>query len=269
MRPVEAFVCEEMGNAELVELLRGAGAEILPVTAEVYEKLCFGERDEAGVVVVAQTPRRGVADLKLPAGLLENGPLVAVIEGVEKPGNVGAILRSADAAGVDAVVVADGGTDLFNPNTIRASLGTVYRANVVEATTAATIAWLRTNGLRFVVARPDAKLDYTAVDFAGAWRLFWGARRWGSPMLGEGRGSRRCGCRCAGSRIASMCRRRRRCCFMRRYARGARFRCLRGGNRQSGESALPRTSATVCYSTLRLRRRIATAPEAAMPTSRD
>ncbi len=123
IRPVEAFVCEGRRDGELVESLWRAGAEIFPVTAEVYEKLRFGERDEVGVVVVAETPERGLDDLQLPAE-----PLVAVVEGVEKPGNLGAILRSADAAGVDAVIVADGATDLFNPNTIRTSLGTVFRA---------------------------------------------------------------------------------------------------------------------------------------------
>ena len=66
-----------------------------------------------------------MSDLQLPAE-----PLVAVLEGIEKPGNLGAILRSADAAGVDAVIVADGRTDLYNPNTIRASLGTVFREHV-------------------------------------------------------------------------------------------------------------------------------------------
>jgi TrmH family RNA methyltransferase len=173
IRPVEAFVCEE-GGGELVESLRRAGAEILPVTAEVYEKLCFGERDEAGVVVVAETPERGLHDLQLTAT-----PLVAVVEGVEKPGNLGAILRSADAAGVDAVIVADGASDLFNPNTIRASLGTLFRANVVEATAAETIAWLRARGLRIVVARPDAELPYTAVDLRGGVAIVLGSEAHG------------------------------------------------------------------------------------------
>jgi RNA methyltransferase, TrmH family len=164
IRPVEAFVEEggrrkaEGGGAELVTALQRAGAEILPVTEEVFEKLCFGERDDVGVVVVAETPERRLDSLQLPAA-----PLVAVVEGIEKPGNLGAILRSADAAGVDAVIVADGATDLFNPNTIRASLGTVFRANVVEARAAETIAWLTARGLRIVAARPGAELLYTDV----------------------------------------------------------------------------------------------------------
>jgi TrmH family RNA methyltransferase len=86
------------------------------------------------------------------------------LEGVEKPGNVGAILRSADAAGVDAVIIADGGTDLYNPNTIRASLGTVFRQNICEASSADAIEWLGSKGLAIIAARPDATTLYTAAN---------------------------------------------------------------------------------------------------------
>lgn len=169
VRPLEAFVCESGEKRVLTPL---AEAEILQVTAEVFEKLCFGEREQAGVVVVAETPRRGLAEL---AGQLPSEPLLAVIEGVEKPGNVGAILRSADAAGVDGVIVADGATDLFNPNTIRASLGTVYKTNVVEATAAETVAWLRERGVRAVAARPEATVDYTSADLRGGVAIVLGS----------------------------------------------------------------------------------------------
>ncbi|MGE3243851.1 MAG: TrmH family RNA methyltransferase [Pirellulales bacterium] len=176
VRPLMAFVCETgSGGSEkrlLEPLLAEKGAEILSVTAEVFEKLCFGEREQTGVVVVAETPRRGLSELerKLPPQ-----PLLAVIEGVEKPGNVGAILRSADAAGVDGVIVADGATDLFNPNTIRASLGTVFKTNVVEATAAETIAWLRVRGLRVVAARPEATVEYTSADLRGGVAMVLGS----------------------------------------------------------------------------------------------
>jgi TrmH family RNA methyltransferase len=124
----------------------------------VYAKLAFGDRND-GVIVVAATPVRGFAEFQLPAS-----PIIAVLEGIEKPGNLGAILRSADAAGVDAVIIADGRTDLYNPNTIRASLGTVFRANVCEASTADAIEWLRAQQLPIIAARPDAQKLYTEVD---------------------------------------------------------------------------------------------------------
>jgi RNA methyltransferase, TrmH family len=175
---VEAFVCQPLCDSTagqpLLEQLRSAGAELLEVTPDVYTKLCFGDREDAGVVVVAQTPPRILADLQLPPL-----PLVAVIEGVEKPGNLGAILRSADAAGLDAVIVADGRTDLFNPNVIRASLGTVFRKSVVEAGSEETIAWLRSQQLRAFAARPDAALAYTEVDFRSGAAIVLGSEAQG------------------------------------------------------------------------------------------
>ncbi len=165
VRPVEAFVCEELCTDDesrtAVDVLAKAGAEMLYVPRPVYARVSFGQRED-GVVVVAEAPRRGPGELCLPPE-----PLVAVLEGVEKPGNVGAILRSADAAGVDAVVVADGQCDLFNSNTIRASLGTVFRDNVAEGTTTEVMAWLAEQNLRAFAARPDATLAYTEANLRG------------------------------------------------------------------------------------------------------
>jgi TrmH family RNA methyltransferase len=175
--PIEAFACEALCvSAECqgaVAALKGTRTELLTVTPEVFEKLQFGDRSD-GIVVVAPTPRRTLGDLKLAAQ-----PLIAVLEGIEKPGNVGAILRSADAAGVDAVIIADAGTDLFNPNTIRASLGTVFRDNVCEATTAETLAWLRQHQLRILAARPDAALEYTSADLRGPIAIVLGSEATG------------------------------------------------------------------------------------------
>jgi len=159
---LEAFVCPALGKTEeaqlAVEQLRSTSAVVSEVTSEVYEKLCFGERTD-GVLVVAATPSRSLDQLNLP-----DKPLVAVLEGLEKPGNVGAILRTADGAGLDAIIIADGKTDLFNPNTIRASLGTVFASNVCTATTVETIAKLKQWKLPMLAARPDAKVLYTDVD---------------------------------------------------------------------------------------------------------
>lgn len=157
----ESFVCPSLcKSVEAQALIRRLPAETCSrVTAEVFAKLQFGERSD-GVLVVARTPQRSLDGLDLPPH-----PLVAVLEAVEKPGNVGAILRTADGAGVDAVIIADGGTDLFNPNTIRASLGTVFGKHVCTATTEATLAQLRAWQLPIIATRPDARHDYTQVDF--------------------------------------------------------------------------------------------------------
>lgn len=167
VRSMEAFICDELCQSPdsrgAVEAIESSGAEVFSVSPEVYEKLTFGDRHD-GVIVVAEVVKRGLGDLQVPAE-----PIVAVLEGIEKPGNLGAILRSADAAGIDAVIVADGRTDLYNPNTIRASLGTVFRANVCEASSADAVSWLRDKHLPILAARPDAKTLYTDVDLcAGA-----------------------------------------------------------------------------------------------------
>ena len=135
-----------------------APAELLEVSESVFAKLSFGHRAE-GFVAVASEPQRTLDDLRLPAM-----PLVAVLEGVEKPGNVGAVLRSADGAGIDAVIVADPCTDLYNPNAIRASLGTIFSIPVVQATSAEAFAWLVRLGVQIVAARVDGNISYTSVD---------------------------------------------------------------------------------------------------------
>jgi TrmH family RNA methyltransferase len=156
-------LCDSPDSHAAVRALKSTKAEMLSVSPQVFTKLAFGDRND-GVIVVAENPQRRLSEIEVPAK-----SIVAILEGIEKPGNLGAILRSADAAGVDAVIVADGRTDLYNPNTIRASLGTVFRANVCEATTADTVEWLIEKGLLIIAARPDAQKLYTEVDLrAGA-----------------------------------------------------------------------------------------------------
>jgi TrmH family RNA methyltransferase len=170
---VEAFLCEPLVRDEESQAaaarLRQVATVVATVSEEVFEKLSFGER-ASGVLAVARTPAKGLEQLELP-----DAPLIAVIEGVEKPGNVGAILRSADGAGVDAVIVADPRTDLFNPNTIRASLGTVFSASVCTAGTEEALAWLRQRDVSVYAARPDADLLYTQARYGRAAAIVLGS----------------------------------------------------------------------------------------------
>ncbi|MEN0109999.1 MAG: RNA methyltransferase, partial [Planctomycetota bacterium] len=159
VEPVEAFVSAEAAGERVsaaVATLSDRGVPPLRVAGEAFAKLAYGDRADGVVLVAAATPR-AVADLTLPAD-----PLIAVLAGVEKPGNVGAILRTADGAGVDAVVVADGRVDLFNPNAIRASVGAVFRDNVAVATTDEATAWLAGLGARVLVTRPGSATAYHA-----------------------------------------------------------------------------------------------------------
>jgi TrmH family RNA methyltransferase len=124
-------------------------------------------------VLVVRTPP---ADL----GGLHPGPepLILVTEDLEKPGNLGAILRTADAAGCDAVI-AIGGTDLFNPNVIRASIGTAFTVPLAGATAESALAWLRAAAIRILVARVDAGRLYTDANLRGPLALVLGSEALG------------------------------------------------------------------------------------------
>jgi len=171
--PVEAFVDpDQLGESWLAALagrLQRDGIELIAVSPRLLGRLSYGDR-RTGVVVVAETPVRSLDDLSVPAE-----PLIGVIEGLEKPGNLGAVLRTADSAGLDALLVADGGTDLFNPNVIRASLGTVFTVPIAVATAEAVLAWLRERGIRMVAAKVDAECDHTDADLTGALAIALGS----------------------------------------------------------------------------------------------
>jgi TrmH family RNA methyltransferase len=143
------------------------------VSAAVLAKIAFGDRSD-GVVAIVRMPRPRLDDLELPAD-----PLVVVVEAVEKPGNLGAILRSADGAGVDAVIAVDPLTDVFNPNAIRASLGTIFALPVVSATSAETLAWLREQAIRPVAAIVESSTPYTEVDLRGPLAIVLGSEAGG------------------------------------------------------------------------------------------
>lgn len=130
------------------------------VTHEVFLKMTFGERNE-GVIAVAESPIRDLADVILP-----KNPLICVLEGIEKPGNIGAVFRSADGAGLDAVIVARPETDLFNPGTVRASLGTVFPMQSAVTSTEKVLNWLRNQSLQIVAAKCDGAVPHDRIDFA-------------------------------------------------------------------------------------------------------
>jgi RNA methyltransferase, TrmH family len=162
----EAFIssrfCTDDDCRAAAEQLRRAGVPTFELGPQAFARLAYGDRLD-GLIAVARTPARTLATLALGAE-----PLVAVIEGVEKPGNLGAILRTADGAGLDAVIVADTSTDLFNPNVIRASLGTVFSVPVAAASTGEVMTWLADSGIRIVAARVEGSIDYAAADYRGA-----------------------------------------------------------------------------------------------------
>ena len=159
-----------------------AGAEIVPVSPAVLARLAYGDRSEGLVAVVA------IPDQSLDALDLGPEPLVVVLEAVEKPGNLGAVLRSADAAGADAVIVADPRTDLFNPNAIRASLGTIFTVPVAAGSSAEVRAWLDQREFGVFAARVGASVGYTQADLGGAVALVLGSEADGLTEAWAGAG---------------------------------------------------------------------------------
>lgn len=154
----------------------------IEVSPAVLAKVAFGDRSD-GVVAIVEAPTRTLDDLGLP-----DDPLILVVEGVEKPGNLGAVLRTADAAGAHAVIAADPRTDLFNPNAIRASIGTIFSVPVAAAATDVVLAWLATRGIRTVAAVVGAERQYTTVDLAGPLAIALGSEADGlsDAWLGAG-----------------------------------------------------------------------------------
>ncbi len=173
-----AFVCpslvttDDARAAEAALQTAGGGVEVVEVSERAFERLAYGDRSD-GIVLVIRPVVRRLSELQLGPD-----PLVVVTEDVEKPGNLGAILRSADGAGADAVL-AVGGTDLFNPNVIRASVGTVFSVPIAAAPAAEALSWLQERAIRIVAARTDAQRLYADADLTGPLAIALGSERVG------------------------------------------------------------------------------------------
>jgi len=157
----------------LLAAAEAGGAKLFELSKEAFAKVAYRERPD-GILAVAPQWRRTLADLTLPAV-----PFVLVVEAIEKPGNLGTILRSADAAGCDAVIVCDPVTDLFNPNVVRASTGVLFSVPCVVEESAKVLAWLRERGMRTVATTPAAKAVYSECDLKGPLAVVMGSEQYG------------------------------------------------------------------------------------------
>ena len=159
------------------EGLLKTGCKVCMVSKEVYAKIAYRGGTE-GIVAEIRYRERTLKDI-----VLGENPLVMVLESVEKPGNLGAVLRSADAAGADAVVVCDPRTDLYNPNLIRASLGAIFSRQVAAASSEETIAWLKANGIRILTAQLQDSVLYYDTPMQGPTALVMGTESTGLTNL--------------------------------------------------------------------------------------
>lgn len=175
------FVCPEIiGRDDLVLIEKrivenklDADCLKIEVPEILYSKIAYREGTE-GVIAEALWREIRLEDLKIG-----ESPLVIVLESVEKPGNLGAVLRSADAAGADAVLVCDPMTDLFNPNLIRSSTGTIFSRQVVATTSEEAIKWLKDNGIHIFTAQLQDSSLYYDTDMTGGTAIVMGTEATG------------------------------------------------------------------------------------------
>lgn len=160
---VEAFICDDLcdeGAQQVAGEVRRRCGDVAGVSPTVWEKVSYGSRRD-GVLIVARHAPAPVGELQ-PVG---DGPVI-VLDRIEKPGNVGAVFRTATAAGAAAVIATDPQTDLFNPNAIRASLGTIFRMPLAQETAERALAWLQAQQLPVLVANVEAARTLYDVDLA-------------------------------------------------------------------------------------------------------
>jgi TrmH family RNA methyltransferase len=172
------FFCPEffLGTNEKA-LIAQSRAEAVECTKEVFEKLSYRDRPD-GLLGVAPQMHRTLSDLDALL-MHKEAPFLVIAESIEKPGNLGTILRSCDAAGVDAVIVCDPTTDIHNPNVIRSSVGTLFTQPVIEADGAEMLRYLKERNIAIVAATPHAQVEFTQADLTVPVAIAVGTEQYG------------------------------------------------------------------------------------------
>lgn len=173
----ECFCCPALYLGEneesLLASIEASGAVLYETTPEILTKLAYRERPE-GLIAIAEMRKKGLESIPVR----ENG-LYLVAETIEKPGNLGSILRSADAVDATGVIICNRQTDIFNPNVIRASTGAIFSVPLAETSSEEAVEWLRKNRIRTLAATPHTDLVYTETDMTCATAIVVGAEQYG------------------------------------------------------------------------------------------
>jgi TrmH family RNA methyltransferase len=177
MKLLEVYYCPSMFLGEnefpLIENLKEVGVEAFEVTEPILEKLSYRDRPE-GLIAVAEIKSHLLSDIPV-----KKDGLYLLAESIEKPGNLGSIMRSADAAAVTGVILCDKCTDIYNPNVIRASTGALFTVPLAEATTEEVDEWLKTNDIKVLAATPHTNNIHTDVDMTEAVAIAVGTEQTG------------------------------------------------------------------------------------------
>lgn len=160
-QPKAVYLCPEFyAKSDYPQLLQQIPASLqVQLTPDVFRKVAYREASDGVLALLAAKPHQ-LSDLQL-----SDNPFVIILEAVEKPGNLGAILRTADAAKADAVIVCDPHTDVYNPNVVRSSIGCLFSVPVAVATSEQTLAWLHAHGIKSYAAELQASNWYHLNDY--------------------------------------------------------------------------------------------------------
>ena len=183
--PQEVYLCPELIQdqdaqkiaSRLLENEEHSATRLFEVTPQVFQKIAY-RGESGGILLIIPIKQQQLEDLHLG-----NPPFLAIIEGAEKPGNLGGILRTADAAGVHSVIVCNeqeqSSTDIYNPNVIRASLGALFSVPTISVDNGRLLNWLHRNNINIIAATPAAAQIYTAIDMTGPTAIVMGSEAHG------------------------------------------------------------------------------------------
>jgi TrmH family RNA methyltransferase len=207
LRPTAVFICPDLfkpahapeARDTLLSRARDAGAEVIETARPVFEKMAYRDGPDGWLAVAPQpdfslgrlagmrhgaSPRMGEDGMASASPVPGHEALLLVAEAVEKPGNLGAMLRTCDAAGADGFIFCDPVADLTNPNVVRASQGTLFSVPVAQCASAEAIAWLRERGIAIVATTPNPvggklPMDYTKFDYTRPCAIVVGEEKYG------------------------------------------------------------------------------------------
>lgn len=156
----------------LLTKLENQGIERIEVAPHVFEKIAYREGPDGFLAVAKQR----IASLE---AIKKDNPFLLLVEGIEKPGNLGSMLRSSDAAGVDALIICDQQVDVFSPNVVRASMGTLFSIPCIPVSSDKALAWCKQKGIELVATTPSAKEAYTAISYQKGVAIAMGSEKEG------------------------------------------------------------------------------------------
>ena len=176
---LKLFICPSffLGENEgaLIDQIEHCGGQVIKCNPSVFEKLSYRDRPDGLIAIAVQMD----ITLTILEEKMGKNPLLIIAESIEKPGNLGTIMRSADGVGADGVIVCDRCTDIYNPNVVRASVGTLFTLPVVEASGKETVEWVKKHNIQIVATSPHAKIDYTEASLRGPVAIVVGTEQLG------------------------------------------------------------------------------------------